>query len=76
MIKVHDSTKTLLQGIVKDTDGHVLPGVSVVLKETTLGVATDMKVGLPSNYLRPTASFGISFVGMQTKEVKWRGEKS
>lgn len=69
-------TKLLLQGIVKDTDGHVLPGVSVVLKETTLGVATDVEgrftIELPK---ADSIVLVFSFVGMQTKEVKWRGEK-
>ena len=30
-------TKLLLQGIVKDADGHVLPGVAVVLKRNDAG---------------------------------------
>ena len=69
-------TKLLLQGIVKDADGHVLPGVAVVLKETTLGVATDVEgrftIELPK---ADSIVLVFSFVGMQTKEVKWRGEK-
>ena len=69
-------TKLLLQGIVKDADGHVLPGVSVVLKETTLGVATDVEgrftIELPK---ADSIVLVFSFIGMQTKEVKWRGEK-
>ena len=69
-------TRLLLQGIVKDADGHVLPGVTVVLKETTLGVATDVEgrftIELPK---ADSIVLVFSFVGMQTKEVKWRGEK-
>ena len=69
-------TRLLLQGIVKDADGHVLPGVTVVLKETTLGVATDVEgrfaIELPK---ADSVVLVFSFIGMQTKEVKWRGEK-
>ena len=61
---------------MKDADGHVLPGVAVVLKETTLGVATDVEgrftIELPK---ADSIVLVFSFVGMQTKEVKWRGEK-
>ena len=35
--------KIIIKGIVKDKKGETLPGVSVVLKGTTVGVATDVK---------------------------------
>ena len=33
--------KVIVRGVVKDEKGQTLPGVSVVLKETKIGVATD-----------------------------------
>ncbi|MEI3153927.1 MAG: carboxypeptidase-like regulatory domain-containing protein [Odoribacter sp.] len=69
-------TRLLLQGIVKDADGHVLPGVTVVLKETTLGVATDVEGRFAIELPKADSVVSVfSFIGMQTKEVKWRGEK-
>lgn len=66
----------VLNGTVKDTKGAPLPGVTVTLKGTTLGVATDMEgkwvLRLPA---RKDVVLLFSFVGMKTKEVVWHGEK-
>lgn len=35
--------KVTIKGVVKDKKGELLPGVSVLLKGTTIGVATDVK---------------------------------
>ncbi len=68
---------TLIKGIVKDKEGITLPGVSVTLKGTSVGVATDVKgafaLQVPS---KDRIVLVFSFVGMQTKEVLYKGEKS
>ena len=60
-----------ISGKVTDKSGSVLPGVTVMLKGTSLGVATDVdgayKLSLPGTVSNPVLIF--SFVGMQTKEV-------
>lgn len=66
----------MISGTVKDERGEPLPGVTVVVKGTTLGCATDVD----GKYKLPVSSDGdivlvFSFVGMQTKEVTYRGEK-
>ncbi|MEG0795283.1 MAG: SusC/RagA family TonB-linked outer membrane protein [Odoribacter sp.] len=63
--------KITLTGKVRDKAGSVLPGVSVFVKGTTVGVATDnngaFKLELPSlNNL----TLVFSFIGMKSKEVK------
>ena len=64
-------TESILTGKVTDKTGSVLPGVTVMLKGTSLGVATDVdgtyKLSLPGTVSNPVLIF--SFVGMQTKEV-------
>lgn len=65
-----------VSGRVVDSQGHPLPGVSVVLKGTTTGVATDVNGNfelMVSKVDRPVLVF--SFVGMETKEVAVVGEK-
>lgn len=66
----------VVQGVVRNSRGESLPGVTVMLKGTTLGVTTDMdgnfKLTLPEN--RPTVLV-FSFVGMEKKEVEWKGEE-
>ena len=67
--------RVTVKGVVKDSRGAALPGVTVVLKGTTTGVATgiagDFVITLP---IRVSLILVFSFVGMRTKEVKWKGE--
>ena len=67
----------VITGQVTDTDGMPLPGVTVVVKGTTLGCATDtegkFKLSLPS---QGDVILIFSFVGMQTKEVPYQGEEN
>ena len=74
---VSDSLKSVtINGVVKDSYGNGLPGVTVVLKGTTTGVATandgDFSITIPK---RDSVVLVFSFVGMTTKEVVWKGEK-
>ncbi|MCK9411092.1 MAG: SusC/RagA family TonB-linked outer membrane protein [Prolixibacteraceae bacterium] len=60
--------QNIVTGNVKDDIGQTLPGVSVVVKGTTIGTVTDINgkfsLSAPAN-----ATLSFSFVGMQTKEV-------
>lgn len=66
-----------LQGTVKDKDGNPLPGVSVFIKETTIGVATDadgkFKIELPK---MDHIVLVFSFIGMEKQEVVYTGQKT
>ena len=61
-----------LSGIVVDSKNNPLPGVSVILKGTTLGVATDLSghftFRIPQSASVPVLLF--SFIGMETQEYK------
>ena len=63
-------------GKVTDLTGAVLPGVTVMLKGTKLGVTTDVegrfKMFLPQS---ENAVLVFSFIGMETQEVAVEGEK-
>ena len=74
---VKDSVqKVLIQGIVKDQRGGTLPGVSVIVKGTSVGVATDVSgtftLQVPA---QERIALVFSFVGMKTKEVPYKGAK-
>ena len=60
----------LLKGIVQDTRGNVLPGVTVLIKGTTSGVVTDTagRFTLPVMN-RKSVVLVFSFVGMKSQEV-------
>ena len=65
-----------ITGKVTDENGQPLPGVAVVLKGTTVGVATD----IDGNYiLQMPASESIvlvfSFMGMKTQEIAYTGQE-
>lgn len=63
--------KMLLSGHVRDVQGEPLPGVTVTIKGTSLGIATDIEgkwsLELPE---MKDAVLVFSFVGMKTLEVK------
>lgn len=68
--KIHEQSQPqalILKGLVRDSGGQPLPGVSVVLKGSTIGVATDMEgrftIMVPAVEKLPELLF--SFVGMQ-----------
>src|SRR5690606_3734680 len=61
----------LVQGSVTDGDGIGLPGVTILLKETSAGTTTDVegnyRLNVPEGQQNGTLVF--SFVGFETQEV-------
>lgn len=66
-----------IRGTVKDDNGELLPGVSVMIKGTTMGVITDTKgvfqLQLPVEQTQKLVLV-FSFVGMKTREVVYKNE--
>lgn len=62
-----------VKGVVKDEKGATLPGVTVLLKGTTIGVTTDedgkFSLTIPES---PNSEFLFSFVGMIPQTVLYR----
>ena len=58
-----------LKGKVSDSSGAALPGVTVVVKGTTMGVITDIDGNYSFGTLSQNAVLQFKFVGMKTKEV-------
>lgn len=65
-----------VSGTVKDKEGHALPGVTVLIKGTQIGVATDVE-GKFSLNVPDTQSLTLVFsmVGMKTQEVVYNGQE-
>lgn len=57
-------------GKVTDSSGASLPGVSVVIKGTTIGTITDANGNYSISNIPPDGILQFSFVGMKTQEVK------
>lgn len=66
----------VLKGVVKDNKGQPLPGVTVLIKGTSLGVSTDVdgnySVTIPDNGKETVLVF--TFVGMKPQELKYTGQ--
>ncbi len=64
-----------VKGTVTDADGNTLPGVSVVVKGTTSGVATDIDGKYSIKIEGDNAVLVFSFVGMVSQELTYTGQK-
>lgn len=63
-----------VSGTVKDTDGNLIPGVSVIQKGTTSGATTDLDGKFALKVNNENAVLQFSFVGMKTLEVALNGK--
>lgn len=74
IIKEQEKKKEL-KGTVTDKGGNTLPGVSIVVKGTTTGSATnidgDYYIMIPDN----AKVLVFSFIGMESKEVPYEGQE-
>ena len=61
--------KKEISGTVKDSKGLPLPGVSVVVKGTTLGIITDADGKFMISVPVDSKILAFSFVGMKTQEI-------
>ncbi len=59
-----------IEGVVTDDSGNPLPGVSVVLKGTTMGVTTDINGKFNLEIPEKGMVLVFSFIGMKSQEVK------
>ena len=65
-----------LKGVVKDSRGEPLPGVAVMVKGTTWGVATDIDGNFSFDVpKRKGMVLVFTFVGMQKQEIVYNGQK-
>lgn len=76
--KSEQQKKKVVNGTVKDEHGVTLPGVSVLIKGESVGVATDINgkysITIPEN--KKEVVFAFSFVGMVPVEVRYIGQDS
>lgn len=66
-------TKTV-SGVIKDKNGNVLPGVTVVQKETTKGTISDSEGKYSLIEIPENATLVFSFIGMTTQEFPVGGQ--
>ncbi len=71
-----EQEKKEIKGTVTDVDGKPLPGVSVVVKGTMLGVATDVDGKYIIRVHDNNIVLVFSFVGMVPQEITYAGQAS
>jgi len=59
-----------VKGVVKNSDGHPIPQVSVIVKGTRIGVSTDKDGAFEFKSISENATLVFSAVGFETKEIK------
>ncbi len=62
------------KGVVYDSTGEPLIGATVMVKGTTNGTSTDIDGAFNLSNVKKGATLVISYVGMNTKEIKWDGQ--
>jgi len=75
-IKEIQQDKKEIKGKVTDKDAIPLPGVSVVIKGTNVGVATNIDGEYILEIEKDNSILVFSFVGMNSREVKYSGQVS
>ncbi|SHJ80437.1 TonB-linked outer membrane protein, SusC/RagA family [Tangfeifania diversioriginum] len=74
-VKATDQQSTV-SGMVTDNSGQPLPGVTIVVKGTTLGTVTDVDGKYKLNVPASAEALQFSFVGMQSVEVEINGRST
>ena len=71
-----DRKKMVIRGQVMDLNGTALPGVTVIVKGTKIGVSTDVQGHFHFEFPEtPDIMLVFSFIGMKTMEVQYTGQE-
>ena len=73
LINLPAQTRTVT-GIVSDSQGSPIPGVTVIVKGTSTGVVTDARGWYSIQVVAPKSILVFSFIGMKTLEMKTEGK--
>ena len=68
-IKSNSVQQKNVTGNVSDSSGQPLPGVSIIIKGTTIGTVTDFDGNFNLTNISTDATLVFSFVGMKTQEI-------
>lgn len=63
------------KGKISDSGGDPLPGATVQLKGSTKGVIADVDGNFEFDDCPPNCVLVVSYIGMETKEIPYKGEK-
>ena len=61
--------------ITSSEDGQPIPGVSIQVKGTTIGVVTDLQGNYSINVPQTATTLVVSFLGFRTQEIEIQGRQ-
>lgn len=70
-----DKKPHTITGTVFDEDGNPIPGVSIVLKGTNIGVATDIQGKYTLEFQQDKVEIEYSFIGMTPQTILYKGQQ-
>ena len=70
--QIDTKKERVVKGVVRDQSGAPLPGATVLLKGTTLGVATDVNGAYRLQIPQGNQILVFSLVGMKTQEIPYK----
>ncbi len=73
-VETETEQKKIISGTVVDMEGRPIPGVSIVVEGTTVGIITDTDGKYELSIPDATKVIVFSFVGMKTLEVEYKGQ--
>jgi TonB-linked SusC/RagA family outer membrane protein len=69
------SAQSSISGKVTDTNGELLPGVTIIIKGTSVGNITNFNGEYSLNTSNLECVLVFSYLGMKTQEIKYTGQK-
>jgi TonB-dependent starch-binding outer membrane protein SusC len=72
----HATAQSVVQGIVKDENGLAMPGVNIIIKNTTNGTTTDQDGRYTLNVSASDEVLVFSFIGYNSQEVTLNGRST
>jgi len=73
-VMAQQSSKIRVSGFVKDTKGDVMIGVSVKVKDSSIGTITDVDGRYTLNDVFKNSTLEFSYIGMESKSVQITGK--
>ena len=73
-VKNEEQEQKEIKGTVTDENGYTLPGVSIVIKGTTIGTATDIDGNYKLSFPADSKTIVFSFIGMNSQEIAYNGQ--
>ena len=67
--ELSDLQQKIVRGVINDENGNPVPGVTVMVKGTTVGTTTDLNGNYILEGVPPQSTLVVSFIGFKSQEI-------